>query len=196
MFATGYAKHFKFAVVGGVLLLAAGCAEQTVKSGEAVNTYMPDLKKSSSKSAPRKAMSEGSMTESDRRRKRASFKRTLSEFESDLVYFDFDLSEIRPDMRSGLDRKAQFLLEFPTLRIQIEGHCDERGTAEYNVALGHRRAQTTKDYLVSLGVSASRIDTVSYGEERPADARSHELAWVKNRRAKFNVIGGVPAGMN
>ena len=130
------------------------------------------------------------------KRKRASFKRTLSELEIDLVYFDFDLSEIRPDMRSGLDRKAQFLLEFPTLRIQIEGHCDERGTAEYNVALGHRRAQTTKDYLVSLGVSASRIDTVSYGEERPADARSHELAWAKNRRAKFNVIGGVPAGMN
>ena len=195
MFATGYTKHFKFAVVGGVLLLAAGCAEQTVKSGEAVTSAAPAMKKSS-KLSPRKTITEGSMTESDRRRKRASFKRTLSEFENDLVYFDFDVSEIRPDMRSELDRKAQFLLEFPTLRIQIEGHCDERGTAEYNVALGHRRAQTTKDYLVSLGVTASRIDTVSYGEERPADARSHELAWAKNRRAKFNVIGGVPAGMN
>jgi len=196
MFATEYVKHVKFAVVGGALLLAAGCAEQTVKSGEAVNSYMPDLKKSPSKSASRKAISEESMTESDRRRKRASFKRMLNEFENGLVYFDFDRADIRPDMRSDLDRKAQFLLEFPTLRIQVEGHCDERGTAEYNVALGHRRAQTTKDYLVSLGVSASRVDTVSFGEERPVDARSHELGWAKNRRAKFNVIGGVPAGMN
>lgn len=193
MFAMGYAKEFKFVLVGGALLLAVGCAQQTVKSDEAVSSASPGVRSGSSASGSR---SEGSMTESERRRKRAAFKRSVSELEGSVVYFDFDRAAIRADMRSVLDAKAQFLLEFPTVRIQVEGHCDERGTAEYNIALGHRRAQTAKDYLVSLGVSASRIDSVSFGEERPADARSHELAWAKNRRAKFNVIGGIPAGMN
>ncbi len=189
MFGKGYFKHLKGVVVGGALLLAMGCAQQTVKSDEAVSS-------ASSGRGGRGAASSGSMTESERRRKRAAFKRSLSAFENSVVYFDFDKSGVRPDMRSVLDRKAQFLLDFPTVRIQVEGHCDERGTAEYNVALGHRRAQSARDYLVSLGVSGSRIDTVSFGEERPDDARSHELAWAKNRRAKFNVIGGIPSGMN
>mgnify|MGYP002725777273 CR=1 FL=1 len=196
MFAMGYFKQFKFVVVvGAALLLAVGCAQQTVKSDEAVASASPAMKKAGAAASPR-AMSEGSMTEAERRRSRANFKRSLSEFEDGLVYFDFDRSAIRPDMRAVLDRKAQFLLDFSTVRVQIEEHCDERGTAEYNVALGHRRGQTAKDYLVSLGVSASRIDTVSYGEERPANSASHELAWAQNRRAKFNVIGGIPSGMN
>ena len=192
MFVKGYFRHLKVAVVGGALLLAMGCAQQTVKSDEAVSSASSGR----GGGGGRGASDSGSMTESERRRKRAAFKRSLSAFENSVVYFDFDKSEIRPDMRSVLDRKAQFLLDFPTVRIQVEGHCDERGTAEYNVALGHRRAQSSKDYLVSLGVSGSRIDTVSFGEERPDDARSHELAWAKNRRSKFNVIGGVPSGMN
>lgn len=185
MLKMGILRHFKYVVVGGALLLAVGCAQQTVKSDESVD--------SASKSG---MMKNGSMTEAERGRKRDAFKRSLREFQNAPVYFDFDKSGIRPDMRPILDRKAQFLLDFSSVRIQIEGHCDERGTAEYNVALGHRRAQQTKDYLVSLGVSASRIDTVSYGEERPADPRSHELAWAKNRRAMFNAIGGIPSGMN
>lgn len=191
MFEIGVFKHFKFVVVGGALLLTVGCAQQTVKSDESVASAS-----SPSVSRPGPMMKEGSMTEAERRRKRDAFKRSLQEFQNAPVYFDFDRSDVRPDMRPVLDRKAQFLLDFPSVRIQVEGHCDERGTAEYNVALGHRRAQQTKDYLVSLGVSESRIDTVSYGEERPADPRSHELAWAKNRRAMFNAIGGIPSGMN
>lgn len=182
MLATGILKKFRFAVMGGALLLTVGCAQQTVKSDEGVA------------SAPSK--SSESMMEAERRSKRAAFKKAMSEFGNSVIYFDFDKSGIRPDMRPMMDQKAQFLLEYPSVRVQIEGHCDERGTAEYNVALGNRRAQTTKDYLVSLGVSSSRIDTVSYGEERPNDPRNHELAWAKNRRAKFNIIGGIPAGMN
>lgn len=178
MLSTGILKKFRFAIVGGALLLAVGCAQQTVKSDEGTD--------SASKS----------MMEAERMKKMVAFKKALSEFGSNVVYFDFDKSGIRADMRSVMDQKAQFLLEYPSVRIQIEGHCDERGTAEYNVALGNRRAQSTKKYLVSLGVSASRIDSVSYGEERPDDPRHHELAWAKNRRAKFNVIGGIPAGMN
>ncbi len=181
MFKMDILNKFRFAVVGGALLLAAGCAQQTVKSDEGLEAS----------SKPK-----ASMMEAERMQKQAAFKKALSEFGSDIVYFDFDKSGIRLDMRPVMDKKAQFLLEYPSIRIQIEGHCDERGTAEYNVALGHRRAQSTKAYLVSLGVSASRIDTVSYGEERPTDPRHIELAWAKNRRAKFNVIGGLPAGMN
>ena len=99
-------------------------------------------------------------------------------------------------MRSILDTNARFMENNPSLLVQIEGHCDERGTVEYNIALGHRRSQAVKDYLVSLGVDASRIDTVSYGEERPADSGHDESAWSKNRRAKSNVIGGIPSGLN
>ena len=136
------------------------------------------------------------MPENERERKRGSFKKDLASFEDSPIYFDFDKSEIRPDMRAVLDKNARFLMGNPTLLIQIEGHCDERGTVEYNIALGHRRSQATKDYLISLGVDASRIDTVSYGEERPSDSGHDESAWSKNRRAKFNVIGGIPAGLN
>jgi len=192
MFEIGNFKKFKFVVVGGALLLTVGCAQQTVKSDESVASASASASASRSGSMTK----EGSMTEAERRLKRDAFKRSLQEFQKAPVYFDFDKSKVRPDMRPVLDRKAQFLHDFPSVRIQVEGHCDERGTAEYNIALGHRRAQQTKDYLVSLGVSASRIDTVSYGEERPADPRSQELAWAKNRRAMFNAIGGIPTGMN
>ena len=82
-------------------------------------------------------------------------------------------------------RKSDWLQENPDVYFTIEGHCDERGTAEYNLALGDRRAQSTKNFLVDLGIDATRISTVSYGEERPVDPRSNEEAWAKNRRAQF-----------
>ena len=135
-----------------------------------------------------------SMPENERDKIRKENKKDLADFEDNIIYFDFDKSDIRSDMRAVLDKKGRFLMSNPTYLIQIEGHCDERGTVEYNIALGHRRSQATKDYLISLGVDASRIDTVSYGEERPSDSGHDESAWSKNRRAKFNVIGGIPAG--
>ena len=184
MFLEGSWKRLGLVVLGVALLMAtAGCAQQAVKSDEAVS------------SAPG-AGGPGSMTEAERQSRRAAFKSAMEEFDKNLIHFDFDKSAIRPDMRPILDAKAKFLTDFPTVRIQVEGHCDERGTVQYNVALGHRRAQAAKDYLVSLGVDASRIDTVSYGKERPLDPRHNELAWSKNRRDKFNVVGGIPSGMN
>jgi len=189
-------KSFQSLLMAGMLLFAVGCVKQTVETEELPPPKPPApmvRKKQPPKPVVKKEMD---VTEAERRRKRAAFKRSLAEFENDLVYFDFDKSEIRPDMRATLDAKARFLQEFPSIRVQVEGHCDERGTVEYNIALGHRRSQSSKDYLVSLGVKSSRVDTVSYGEERPADTRSNEAGWAKNRRAKFNVIGGIPAGMN
>ena len=101
------------------------------------------------------------------------------------INFDFDSSIIRPDAREILKGNADFLLKNRAATIVIEGHCDERGTAEYNMALGQRRAQETKKYLVNLGIKESTIKTISYGEERPLDPGNTEEAWAKNRRAHF-----------
>jgi peptidoglycan-associated lipoprotein len=103
------------------------------------------------------------------------------------INFDFDSSIIRPDAREILKVNADFFLKNRISSIVIEGHCDERGTAEYNMALGQKRAQETKTYLINLGVKESIINTISYGEERPLDPGNDEEAWAKNRRAHFVV---------
>jgi len=103
------------------------------------------------------------------------------------IFFEFDKSNISPDAREILKANADFLLKNGNSNIVIEGHCDERGTAEYNMALGQRRAQETKKYLVNLGIKEPRIKTISYGEERPFDPGHNEDAWAKNRRAHFAV---------
>jgi len=105
----------------------------------------------------------------------------------EIIYFDFDKYNITFGARQTLGRNADWMNAFPDAIIQIEGHCDERGTEEYNVALGDRRAGAVKDYLVSLGVDASRLHTISYGEERPADPGHNEEAWASNRRSEFKV---------
>jgi peptidoglycan-associated lipoprotein len=101
------------------------------------------------------------------------------------VFFDFDKSDLRTDAQRTLEANAKQLKDASSATITIEGHCDERGTNAYNMALGERRANATRDYLKSLGVDASRIKTISYGEERPFDPGHNESAWAKNRRAHF-----------
>jgi peptidoglycan-associated lipoprotein len=100
-------------------------------------------------------------------------------------FFDYDKVDIRPDTRDALSQTAQFLRTYPQVRVAVEGHCDERGSTEYNLALGDRRAQATKDFLVSLGVTADRMDTISYGKERPACTDHNESCWQQNRRGHF-----------
>ncbi|MEK9935299.1 MAG: peptidoglycan-associated lipoprotein Pal [Rhodobiaceae bacterium] len=99
------------------------------------------------------------------------------------VYFAFDSSALTADTEGTLMRQAAFLNANPALMVTIEGHCDERGTREYNLALGERRATAARDYLLAQGVDSARIRTISYGKERPAVAGSNESAWAKNRRA-------------
>jgi peptidoglycan-associated lipoprotein len=99
------------------------------------------------------------------------------------VYFGFDKYDLSSDAQAVLRRQAQWLNTYGNVTVTVEGHCDERGTREYNLALGERRATAVKNYLVALGVSASRIQTISYGKERPAVLGSNEAAWAKNRRA-------------
>jgi peptidoglycan-associated lipoprotein len=103
------------------------------------------------------------------------------------VFFELDRSEVRTDQREILDQNASWLRKRPEVRIVIEGHCDERGTAQYNMALGERRAQTVTDYLVALGIQASRIQVVSYGKERPFTRGHDDRSWSQNRRAHFVV---------
>jgi len=103
------------------------------------------------------------------------------------IHFDFDKYDIREDARPILNAIGKYLLDNPEIEVLIEGHCDERGTREYNLVLGEQRALSTRRYLVSLGISPNRLHTVSYGEDRPLDPRSNEEAWAKNRRAEFKI---------
>ena len=101
----------------------------------------------------------------------------------DRVFFDFDKYNLMPEARQILEKQAAWLKKYPSVTVSIEGHCDERGTREYNLALGERRANAAKNYLVALGVNPNRLTTISYGRERPAVTGSNEAAWAQNRRA-------------
>ena len=101
----------------------------------------------------------------------------------DRVFFDYDRYELKPEARAQLEKQAAWLRNFPQVTVTIEGHCDERGTREYNLALGERRADSARNYLIALGVDANRIRVISYGKERPAMVGSDETAWAQNRRA-------------
>jgi len=101
----------------------------------------------------------------------------------DRVFFGFDQSTLSTEERTVLERQAFWLRKYPNVSVTIEGHADERGTREYNLALGERRAAAARDYLVSLGINAGRISTISYGEERPVSVGSNEEAWAQNRVA-------------
>jgi len=101
------------------------------------------------------------------------------------AFFDFNKADIRDDARSALTRTAEFLRSYPQVKVTIEGHCDERGSTEYNLGLGQRRAEAAKNYLISLGISASRMETVSWGKEHPFCTEHTEDCWQQNRRAHF-----------
>ncbi|MBD3170441.1 MAG: peptidoglycan-associated lipoprotein Pal [candidate division Zixibacteria bacterium] len=103
------------------------------------------------------------------------------------VYFDFNKYNLKPEARGTLREIADAMREYPEAFLLIEGHCDERGTEQYNLALGEKRAQEARKFLVSAGVESNRIDIISYGEERPADPGHNERAWAKNRRCEFEV---------
>jgi peptidoglycan-associated lipoprotein len=111
----------------------------------------------------------------------------------DRVFFDFDKYSLKAGTRGTLEKQAAWLNKWPAVTIAIEGHCDERGTREYNLALGERRANSVKDYLVALGVNPSRIRTISYGKERPVALGSNEAAWAQNRRSVTTITGGAGA---
>jgi len=109
------------------------------------------------------------------------------------VFFEFDRYDLRADARQVLKANADWLKKNPSARIEIEGHCDERGTGEYNLALGAKRAQSAKDYLATLGIAGDRLSTISYGAEIPVCKQPTEDCWRQNRRARFVIIPSRPA---
>jgi len=108
----------------------------------------------------------------------------------ELVYFDFDKAEIRADAAPILANQAQWLQRYPEVRVRIEGNCDERGTREYNFALGARRADIVRDFLIAHGVAPGRITTISFGKERPIDPGHDDQAWARNRNAHTAITEG------
>ena len=173
-------------------LILMGCPKKTVVKDE------PSVKKE--ESAAVKAEADRIAREREARAREEAAKKELEKslvakkepgiegvvFESSLlkdIYFDFDRYDVRPEDAPILKENAVLLKKYPNVKIQIEGHCDERGTIEYNLALEERRANSTKNYLVSLGIPPERISIISYGEEKPFDPGHGEEAWAKNRRA-------------
>ena len=110
----------------------------------------------------------------------------------DRVYFDLDSYAVRPEAQPRLDAQAAWLARYPQVMVRIEGNADERGTREYNLALGARRAESVRNYLIQRGVPASRIDTISFGKERPIAEGSNEAAWAQNRNARTAIASGAP----
>ncbi len=186
--------HLSLAIA---LLFFVGCARKAVKKEEPQITK-PEVKVVQPPKRVVPPKPEVSPEERERmarekeERLAAEFRMSAQDFESELVHFDFDKSEIKPEYKAILDRKAEFLLKYKSVVAEIEGHCDERGTIQYNIALGERRSVSAKRYLVALGVEEGRLKTISYGEEKPLDPGHSEEAWSKNRRAKFRILSGRP----
>ena len=111
----------------------------------------------------------------------------LTQSAGDRIYFDTDQSQLTPEARATLDRQVQWLQQYPRIGVWVAGNCDERGTEEYNLALGQRRANADRDYLASRGIAPGRIQTISYGKDRPVDASSSQEAWAHNRNAITSV---------
>ena len=118
----------------------------------------------------------------------AAIERAAQAISDGVVYFDFDKSDIKAESRDMLRQKAELMKAYPSIRVRIEGNCDARGTQEYNLALGERRARAAYEYMIRLGVPADQLDIISYGKERPAVEGTGEAVWAKNRRDEFNVI--------
>jgi peptidoglycan-associated lipoprotein len=115
-------------------------------------------------------------------------KKTYEDKHLKIIYFEFDRSDLTVNMRNTLKENAAYLISNSDLKVELEGHTDNRGTTEYNLALGQRRALKVKEYYVQLGVAADRIATISYGKEKPVDPNDNEMAWAKNRRTETKVM--------
>ena len=155
----------------------------------------PQVEESAEDAAAREAEERRRREEEERRRREAERRRVMDVI-AERVHFDFDRSNIRSDAEPVLQRKVTVLREHPGIQLRIEGHADERGSNEYNLALGQRRAESVRSDLLSYGISPSRFSTISYGEERPLAQGSNEDAWAMNRRAEFIVTDSGSLGSN
>ncbi len=167
------------------LIFTSSCAKKAIQSDSAA---MKGAAADKSAEADRQRQLEEERLNAARQKEAAERQRRIAarnSFINDDVYFQFDSSTLTYMAQNKLKGKAKWMSENPGASVTIEGHCDERGTNEYNLALGDRRAESAKAFLTDLGISSSRMKTISYGEERPLDTRNNEDAWGTNRRAHF-----------
>jgi peptidoglycan-associated lipoprotein len=185
-------------------LIMAGCPKKTVMKEEPSATKSEEARKLEAEQAAKQAKERELAKMKEEEAKRAQekeFEKSLvakktpgiegEVFESSLlkdIHFDFDKYDIRPGDAEILKGNAALLTRYPKMKIQIEGHCDERGTVEYNLALGERRSNSTKKYLITLGIAGDRVSAISYGKERPLDPGHNEEAWGKNRRGHTIIL--------
>lgn len=173
------------------IFLLSSCAKKQVVAEEKEITAPPEeVAKVEEEKPPavEVAKEEEEFKKAEEARKEEAEERMAIKFEAASIYFDFDKSFIRQEYRPVLEKKAEFLKDNANIRIRIEGNCDERGTNEYNLALGDRRTNSALNFLVSLGISPDRIESISYGEERPLALGHNEDSWAQNRRDDFEII--------
>ena len=187
-------NYFRFAAVASMAvslsLFAIGCSQKTVSTSGDTDSAQAD---SGQDSQQGDASSSGSGMGGEESLDSASQQnsQTLTILEGRTtgpmlpIYYDFDKSTVKADQKNRIEKNASYLKDNSSVRVTVEGNCDERGTNEYNMALGERRALSAKKYLLNLGVASSRISTISYGEEKPLNHGHDELAWSQNRRADF-----------
>jgi peptidoglycan-associated lipoprotein len=172
-------------------LFLFSCSHKGVKKEEVVSRPPTTVEAGKTKEQVRtkeqgpseQELRERALKEEEAKRLKAASEK--AHFESEDIHFEFDQYLLSEEDKGILNKKAQWLKDFPAAKVFIEGHCDERGSAEYNLALGQKRADAAMNYLTSLGINANRISTVSYGKENPLDPGSNEAAWAKNRRDHF-----------
>ena len=169
-----FSRSLKFACLSAALILGACTHKQ-----EAANTAPPPA-------PPPPATQPAPVTSSIIPGSAEDFRVNVG----DTVHFAFDQYNVEENDKAILSRQAAWLAKYPSVRVTVEGHCDERGTREYNLALGARRANAVKEFLVSQGVSTARLETVSYGKERPICTQSDESCWQQNRRGVTAITGG------
>ena len=185
-------KNWAFLVLVLIIFvgfLAPSCAKKELKS-EPVMSEDEARRRAEEEARKRELERQAAIREEELREDQlqAESQRTQSAreiFENEDILFEFDSASLSVEAQEILRAKAGWLRENPRARVMIEGHCDERGTNEYNLALGDRRAYSARAFLVDLGIDDARLTTISYGEEQPIDSRSSEEAWAKNRRAHF-----------
>ncbi|MDP2604455.1 MAG: peptidoglycan-associated lipoprotein Pal [Deltaproteobacteria bacterium] len=178
-----------YILMAALLVMAGGCAPTTTKQPDLIlpGTSVGSQPSGSQAGEGQRGATRESTADTSSLKQLQEGKPPATPASSPLkdIFFDFDRADLRPDARETLRANADWLKLNPAVRIEIEGHCDERGTNEYNLALGARRAQAAKDYLVTLGILSERLSTISYGEEVPVCKEQNENCWRQNRRARF-----------
>ena len=188
--------HLVMAVLVAGLFLTVSCAKKTLVSEPAQIESKEQMEAEAKAQAEAQAKAEADRIKQQKLQDQMAAEKALQEskamaakkrFENQNIHFQFDSAELSSMAKMILKEKADWLKDNYAATVTIEGHCDERGTTEYNLALGERRASAAKAYLVNLGIAASRLNTISYGEERPIDYGKNEEAYRKNRRAQFSL---------